>query len=411
MNKTSGAKLDPQVVFLRSPKTIRERCGQLFKLGESGKLLHFNLHGDKFQEVAQYVREEIVRNYPKLDIPYHSRWRHFDVGGHDRVPWLNLPKDPLARGEALFDLVIVSVLLDAGAGMPWSYKEKKTGETFKRSEGLAVASFDMFAAGLFSSKKDEPLRVDGDGLLSLTEEKLAQGFQVSPQNPILGLPGRLGLLKALGRELKAQPEFFGSEARLGRLFRYLVEQAPQKTLNANSVLQSVLASLSNIWPGREMLDDTNLGDCWRHPLVKGDGATNELVPFHKLSQWLTYSLLEPLEEYGIKIEGLDEMTGLPEYRNGGLLLDLGLITLKDPEASKRLHKPQDPLIVEWRALTVIAMDRIADLVRKDLNLTATTFPLAKVLQGGTWTAGRRIAKEKRSDGGPPLQLDSDGTVF
>lgn len=413
MNRAAGAgkALDPQVSSMRSPRAIRERCGQLFQKGESGELLHFKLHPEKFPEIAQYVREEILRNYPKLDIPYHSRWRHFDVGNHDRVPWLHLPTDPLARGEALFDLVIVSVLLDAGAGMPWTYQEKKTGLMFKRSEGLAVASFDMFAAGLFSSTKDQPLRVDGDGLLALTEEKLAQGFQVSSQNPILGLSGRLGLLKSLGRELKACPEFFGTEARLGRLFRYLVEQAPQRTLKANTVLQAVLASLGNIWPGREMLHGVNLGDCWRHPLVKGDGETNELVPFHKLSQWLTYSLLEPLEEYGLTIEGLDELTGLPEYRNGGLLLDLGLLTLKDPTAAKRLHKPGDPLIVEWRALTVISLDRIAEIVRKDLKLTAATFPLAKVLQGGTWTAGRRIAKEKRSDGGPPLQLDSDGTVF
>jgi len=39
------------------------------------------------------------------------------------------------------------------------------------------------------------------------------------------------------------------------------------------------------------------------------------MPFHKLSQWLTYSLLEPFEWAGVRIHRLDELTGLPEYRN------------------------------------------------------------------------------------------------
>lgn len=36
----------------------------------------------------------------------------------------------------------------------------------------------------------------------------------------------------------------------------------------------------------------------------------------------------------------------------------------------------------------------------------------KVLEGGTWTAGRKIAKEKRPETcGPPIVIVSDGTVF
>ncbi|MGE0634502.1 MAG: DUF1688 family protein, partial [Pseudobdellovibrionaceae bacterium] len=39
------------------------------------------------------------------------------------------------------------------------------------------------------------------------------------------------------------------------------------------------------------------------------------------------------------------------------------------------------------------------------------FPLAKVLEGGTWWAGRFLAAEKRQGGPPPIQIKSDGTVF
>ena len=39
------------------------------------------------------------------------------------------------------------------------------------------------------------------------------------------------------------------------------------------------------------------------------------------------------------------------------------------------------------------------------------FPLAKVLEGGTWQAGREIAREKRADATPPIRIQSDGTLF
>jgi hypothetical protein len=57
------------------------------------------------------------------------------------------------------------------------------------------------------------------------------------------------------------------------------------------------------------------------------------------------------------------------------------------------------------------LDRIAVAIRQQLNLSAAELPLVKVLQGGTWTAGRRIAAELREGGIPPIQIESDGTVF
>ena len=54
---------------------------------------------------------------------------------------------------------------------------------------------------------------------------------------------------------------------------------------------------------------------------------------------------------------------------------------------------------------------MAALVRARLGVDASAFPLASVLEGGTWAAGRRIARERRADGSPPLKIISDGTVF
>jgi hypothetical protein len=160
------------------------------------------------------------------------------------------------------------------------------------------------------------------------------------------------------------------------------------------------------------------GDVWPHRWAgdaTGDGGhdptTGGWVPFHKLSQWLSYSLLEPLQWAGVTVTGLDALTGLPEYRNGGLLLDGGVIVPRDPRALGRQWKPQDDFIIEWRALTVALLDELAVLVRVRLGKTAEEMPLACVLEGGTWAAGREIARELRPDGAPPLKIESDGTLF
>ncbi len=311
------------------------------------------------------------------------------------------------QGRARFDLAITSVLLDAGAGPLWAFREE-SGATYARSEGLAVASFHAFVEGAFSST-DDPLRADASGLHAFDATRLAESFQVSELNPLVGLEGRAALIRGLGEAVAARPDLF--DGRIGGLFDHLSAKAVGGKLPAAEVLAALLEGLSSIWPGRIELDGENLGDVWKHPFAGGEGRTEGLVPFHKLSQWLTYSLLEPLEWAGLQLTDLDALTGLAEYRNGGLFVDGGVIVPKDPSALDEAHAPGSELVVEWRALTVALLDRVATPVREKLGKTAANFPLAKVLEGGTWQAGRAIAKEKREDGTPPIRIESDGTVF
>ena len=243
---------------------------------------------------------------------------------------------------------------------------------------------------------------------------LAQGFQVAADNPLVGLDGRAALLRRLGAVAAATPAVFGTPARLGHLYDYLVAHAREGAITAGFLLATLLRALGPVWPPRQVLDGVALGDCWRHPAARAANPadpTDGYVPFHKLTQWLAYSLLEPLEEAGLAVTGLDELTGLPEYRNGGLLLDLGVLVPQDADFLRRTHAVGDEAVVEWRALTVIALDRIAAAVREVLGVSAQAFPLARVLEGGTWAAGRRIAAERREGGTPPVSIDSDGTVF
>lgn len=122
--------------------------------------------------------------------------------------------DNQERTRRLIDLFLVSVLLDAGAGTKWSYKSKESGKIYRRSEGLAIASLEMFKAGCFSSHPSEPCQVDGPGLKSLSLEQLGKGLQVSETNPIAGLEGRAGLMSRLG-DAMSNSEIFGSDGRPG----------------------------------------------------------------------------------------------------------------------------------------------------------------------------------------------------
>ncbi|MFM7345402.1 MAG: URC4/urg3 family protein [Tagaea sp.] len=382
---------------LRDPRTIRARAREVFDAACAGSTPHFAVNLDRLDDAAARTVVVIRRDYPDLKVPYHSRWRHFDVGGIDR--WGKLAAaipDKLERSRVGVDLAVTSVLLDAGSGPGWKYTTPDG--VFARSEGLAVASFDMFASGALSGEAGK--------LQALTADTLAHGFQVGPDNPLAGAESRAALLRRLGEAIAKRPDIFGPRPRLGNLVDRLMFDAREGKLPAARVLHHLLDGLADAWPARVVIDGVNVGDVGRHP-----AATDGMVPFHKLSQWLAYSLLEPMEWLGIEVVDIDALTGLPEYRNGGLFLDTGVLALKDPSAASRAHEATSELVVEWRALTVELLDLVAVKVRALLGVDAASFPLAKVLQGGTWTAGRVIAAEKHEGGGPPLSIVSDGTVF
>jgi hypothetical protein len=409
------------VAELRSTNTIRRRATALLERARRGESAWFTVNDGAMTTAALLVAELTQARYPDLNIPYHSRWRHFEAGGVNRLAQLNHALgevSPAEKARAQIDLALVSVLLDAGAGPDWSYREAAQGErpehSYSRSEGLGVASFHAFMDGLFSSDPAQPLQADASGLQAVTTESLATAFQVDPAtNPLVGLEGRAALLRRLGQALQDQPDLFGQPARPGHLFDLLVQRSKDGTaIHAHDLLTVLLTGLSPIWPAQNTLDGIALGDCWRHPAAGSDeeGPSSGWMPFHKLSQWLTYSLLEPFEWAGHSIGGLDALTGLPEYRNGGLFLDAGVLLLKDPAQADAQHEAGDELIVEWRALTVALLDELAPLVREQLGLSAEQMPLACVLEGGTWAAGRVLAQQLHG-GKPPLNIQSDGTVF
>jgi hypothetical protein len=242
-----------------------------------------------------------------------------------------------------------------------------------------VASFRLFQAGAFSSDPGQPFRADAVALRALTDRSLADGFQVADDNPLIGLSGRAALLRRLGEALAAAPELFGAEPRVGGLFDTLRSRAAGGRLAAATVLEAVLRGFGSIWPGRIALAGTALGDVWRHPAAAADDLTDGLVPFHKLSQWLVYSLVEPLEAAGLQVTGLDDLTGLAEYRNGGLMIDCGVVVPKHPAVTAEgrghhAHHQEEALaLVRARHCPETSLDRmILEAVRSTERRLALT---------------------------------------
>jgi len=413
------SELSEAVALLRSTAAVRERAALLLARAREGGSAEFVVDDARLDSAAAEVAAVTRARYPSLEIPYHSRWRHFETGGVDRRRALDQrlgDADATERARAQIDLAVASVLLDAGAGPAWRYLEPGTGLVLTRSEGLGVASFHAFVSGLFSSDPSQPLQVDSTGLRRLDAAAIARAFQVDAGNPLVGLDGRVALLRRLGDALAAAPAVYGAGGRPGGLFDHALRQREPTTdgragaLQAHDLLVTLLDTLASVWTPGNVLDGQPIGDCWRHDAVPGPGASAGWMPFHKLSQWLCYSLLEPFAWADHAITGLDALTGLPEYRNGGLLIDTGVLQPRDRQFAARPRAVGEAFVVEWRALTVALLDELAPRVRQALGVPSERMPLACVLEGGTWAAGRALAQRLRA-GLPPVAVVSDGTVF
>ncbi|KAK4669884.1 uncharacterized protein QC763_206910 [Podospora pseudopauciseta] len=468
MPRPPDPQLDP-AGYLRSLSAVRERCQILWSKALKNDLRHFDVDMRKFPDVVSFVANIIKRDYdaPFTTIPPHGRYQHFGVGGRDRIAHLlaTWPEDMVDNTEKckrMIDLFLVSVLLDAGAGTKWSYKSVENGRVYRRSEGIAVATLDMFKTGLFSGSPANKYQVDKEGLRQLTVEKLAQGLQSTPGNEMAGLEGRAQLLIRLSEALN-NTEYFGEDGRPGNMLDHILShpstQASSVIIVPLTVLWNVLMDgLAPIWPpSRTAINGVSLGDAWPcssmpqpaqsptsptfSPFPNTTGQSNgiapweSILPFHKLTQWLTYSLMQPMQSImKIQFAGQELLTGLPEYRNGGLFIDMGVMTLK-PEDQERglqhyaeycqrtgtkavevapMFEPSDDVIVEWRGATVGFLDMLALEVNRVLKaeLAGGELSLAQVLEAGSWKGGREIAEVSRPNTKePPILIDSDGTVF
>ncbi|PYH43693.1 URC4/urg3 family protein [Aspergillus saccharolyticus JOP 1030-1] len=431
--------MEDSIQYLLSLEAVRDRARVVLSLAEQDKLHHYDYHPDRLDATVDYVVNIIKRDFGPdryNQIPPHGRWQHFEVGGVPRLQqllerWEKAGYDDKERVRSLLDLFFVSVLLDAGAGDTWRFVEPDTGNVYNRSEGIAVASLYMFLNGDFAKKdSDRKDVVHGEALRSLTVEVLAQGFQVDKtRNPLVGAGARVEILQRLGQSVTSLSEIFGPSGRPGHLLDYLLSSGAEH-LDYKQLWTVLQQTLIPIWPAdRTRVRGNPIGDAWPLPVLSEtsqtsttDPDTATIQPFHKLTQWLAYSLKVPFERI-LKItwKNAELGTGLPEYRNGGLFVDMGVLTLK-PEALERglsISKSSLPCfavgdaeIVEWRAMTVALLDELHTRILRSGKLGDVSLTLPQLLEAGSWKAGRELAAEKRPHTkSSPILNSGDGTLF
>ncbi|ODV83796.1 hypothetical protein CANARDRAFT_9356 [[Candida] arabinofermentans NRRL YB-2248] len=446
----SATEVD-KLTYLKSIKSVRETNACTKDLILQNKLTNFDVDLSKLDDVVDFVAETILSGYPTKEsfqtIPVHGRYQHFE--GNNRPRLTNLIENEfselsdLEKCKKVVDLFIVSVLLDAGAGNQWAFEED--GLKIGRSEGIAVASFHMFINGQLSSdSENDKYVVNGEKLLSLSTDEWTKAFQISESNPMAGLDGRIQLMRKLGSALTTNKEIFGEDGRPGNIVDFLIKKSTVTeegySVELEDLWMALMDGLSPVWPeeGRIKVYGKVIGDAWILQNKVNDSIKkfetedipewSRVVTFHKLTQWLTYSLFLPLQKFaGFKILNANYMTGLPEYRNGGLFVDLSLLSLKPEQLEKGLSfskkvgfnpdiptfVPADDVIVEWRSCTICLLDYLLPLINKKLEVAGTEYELAlpQLIEAGSWSSGRRIAKKLRANGGPPIELFADGTVF
>lgn len=194
-----------------------------------------------------------------------------------------------------------------------------------------------------------------------------------------------------------------------------------------SILQKVLIPS---WPNdRTHIDGHPIGDAWpleilrRKASEKNDGNMSCCIqPFHKLTQWLAYSLMVPFVRLlGRSWIRADLATGLPEYRNGGLFIDLQVLQLRSTSlqiglqssgGSLPIFSASGDVIVEWRALTVALLDKLYAIISDYFKKDGIKLTMAQMLEAGTWKAGRELAAKNRpATLSSPILIQGDGTLF
>lgn len=180
----------------------------------------------------------------------------------------------------------------------------------------------------------------------------------------------------------------------------------------------LMNALSSVWPStRTQIDGVSLGDAWPSSSMPPSPPSQQwetIVPFHKLTQWLCYSIMTPMTRImKVQFAGTELLTGLPEYRNGGLLVDTGLLNLKEIDTQRGidayknnaqlkgqpkfevvpLFATDDDVIVEWRAVTVGFLDDLLIEVNSQLGLSGPDkISLAQMLEAGSWKVNGSLYK-------------------
>ncbi|WP_321499540.1 DUF1688 family protein [Breoghania sp.] len=398
--------------ILMTPHAVRARANLLLDKALEGELSHVAVDIGALDPLSDSLAARIRAEWPDLALPFHSVWRRFEAGGHDRFAGLAASRqwpDVREMGRAAFDMALVAGFIGPAAPDGWGFADALTGERYPGADGLAIASLSMIASGLFSGQPLDPLRADAGQLVRVSEDEIAAGLQIDPDNPAMDCAPLARVLRRLGEAVGLRDDVFAQkdDPRPGGVFDLLFEEGLEGALGASRVMELLCDGLAIVQVGGPALGGIPLGDTATHPSLRGEGieeGTETFMPFHARLQRLVPDLVEPLVWAGVEISGLEDLTINSDAPAAALLLDAGVVTLCDGPPQGGVIALDAPQAVELRAVTVALFDRLAEKLRLRFEVRAEEMPLAGLLEGAIRHAAGKIALEKRGTLVPMIQF-------
>jgi hypothetical protein len=394
---TTKAQNDNGLLETFKAERVRSVANTLLDRALADHLDHVTVDISKLDQALIEVLETAKQAYPDFQIPPYGVWRLFEAGGVDRWSALASVRNFQSADELLAaasDLAILAAYMDVNTLQGWSYEDMMAGTVATGREATALAVINMFAAGSFSSDPVDPFRVDADAMIRLEIEELATGLQISAEQEEEFLKHLQRQLKRFGEALALRPDLFG-EGQSTRPGNLVVKVGSEGwgSVDATVLLDRLLQSLAPLWEGGAAERDVAFGDSFAHP-VKANSANQEIVPFHLNAQRMVYSLVEPLAWAGYEVDELDTLTGPGDAEHAGLFVNTGVLGFKSETGDLSDDQALDRH-TEVRAVTIALTDRLAAMLRKELDVEQEQLPLSCILEGGTSRAGAAIVSENQ----------------
>jgi hypothetical protein len=461
------ARRDP-LAALRRTGTVRLRCAAVTQSIADGRSGAFRLAGDAVQRLCDRLFEAAADPSPApAPVTGGDRWVLLRADGIDRLAgWSRTLADrpPASALAARLDLAVLLALLDAESATVFRHDEAPEGadavdrlalpverqanadlfamlDRFAPSTGsasapapasdpsplrgeparhrhvgpvaLSIAAWGAFGAGVFSSSRDDPWRVDAGALRQLDAAGLRAALRIDATHPWPAVDARAAALARLGRWLAEAPDG-GAGRRLSDLVQLAIAQVggdtPGTVVDAPALVAPLARLLAPGVAGGLGVLGLPAGDVAAHPWAGAaaggdaaaapapDPATGGWVPFHRTTQTLVRTLREPLATAGLTLSGLDRLPDASADRHIAALLDAGALC---PRAAADLARPRrltDLLAVEARAAAVTLWDRALEQARRQWRGDQPA-PDADV-----WV---ELATRPRRDGRPAFEVASD----
>lgn len=400
-----------------APGEIRDRAHRVLQSAEDGKLRHVSVDLARLDAARALVMAAIEAAYPDMQIPPYGLWRDLEAGGIDR--WGALAgargfEGPMEMLASAADLAIVASIMRTRHPVGWVFQETTTGETAQGKQAAALAAFAMFAAGSFSADPMDPFRVDAQALIRMDRQEIAQGLQWDLEADAEFIAALQDHLKRFGEAMALRPDLFatGMTTRPGLLATRLAEaasEAGEEGVAAPDLIDDLLSALAPVWQGGAFAKDVGLGDCFSLSSAM-DALPDTIMPFQLPAQDIVYSLVEPLAWAGFALDGLDLLTAPGDLEHVALFARTGVLTVDAGTTGLDETQAQDRAI-EVRAVTMALVDRLADQIRQDLDVTGDHLPLTCILEGGTHRAGKKILCETPPENAGLGTVLNPGNVF